>query len=146
MQLFLPSTLTGKCIASTPHILEVETDEVISIQNLKLVLIPTVHFNDGVKPVQVLLTLINLSDDLIQIAKHTVIGTLWLYANDQELQQDFIIYHLNVEKSDTNLSYTSPSAKFICSLAEVKCIEKSILDHTPQSQETQKALDKLCEE
>ena len=41
--------LTGKCIIAAPCMLEVERDEVISIQNLQLVMMPTVHLKDGVE-------------------------------------------------------------------------------------------------
>ena len=91
-----------------------EIDEVIPIPNQKFVMMPTVHLKDKIKPAQVLLTLINLSDEVIQIGKHTITGTLQLKVNDQELQ-DFKIYKLNVEKSDTNLPCAPTSAKFMFS-------------------------------
>ena len=40
----ISTKLTGRCIATSAWILEVEIDEVVSIQNPKLVVIPTVHF------------------------------------------------------------------------------------------------------
>ena len=46
---------------------------------------------------------------------------------------------------DTNLPCTPPSANIVCSPAEVNIHRKVNLDHTPQGQETQQALDK-CEE
>ena len=65
-----------------------------------------------------MLTLMNLSHDVIQIVKHTIMGTFQLYADYQELQ-NFKICHLNVEKSDTTLPCTIPNAKFVHSPAEV---------------------------
>ena len=79
------------------------------------------------------------------IAKHTVIGTLWLYADYQELL-NFDIYHWNMKQSDTTLLYTPSISKFVCSPTEVDLYRKINLDHTPQSPETQQALNELCEE
>ena len=45
-----------------------------------------VHLKDEVEPAQVLLTLINLSKDVIQVTKHTMIRIPWLCADYQELQ------------------------------------------------------------
>ena len=87
----IATKVTGKCIAITPCILEV-----ISIQSPQLVMKPMIHLKDEIEPAQVLLTLINLVDDVIQITKYTMIGNLSLHANDQELQ-DFKICHLSVE-------------------------------------------------
>ena len=47
-------------------------------------MMPTVCLKDEVEPAQVPLTLINLSHDVIQDAKHNLIGSLLLYANYQE--------------------------------------------------------------
>ena len=47
---------------------------------------------------------------------------------------------------DANPPCTPQSAKFVCSPAEVNILRKINLDHTPQSRETQKALNRLCEE
>ena len=69
----MPPTLTGKCYYSM--YIEVEINE-ISIQTPQLVMIPTVHLEVKVKPAQVPLTLKILSDDVIQTAKKTTIGTL----------------------------------------------------------------------
>ena len=75
--------LTGQCIASTPYILDVEINELISMQNTQLVMISTVHLKEEVEPAQVPLTLKMFSDDMLQVDKHTIMGTLWLYVNDQ---------------------------------------------------------------
>ena len=77
-----------------------------------------VYMKKEVYPAKVWLTLINQSWNVIQIAKHTVIGTLQLHVNYQVLK-NFEVYHLNVEECDTALLCTLPSAKFICSPAEV---------------------------
>ena len=79
------------------------------IQNPQLVKLPIFYLKDEIEPAQVLLAPINLSYDVIQIAKHTIMGTLWLYVDYQE-PQNFEICHLNVEKSDTALPCTLPSA------------------------------------
>ena len=76
----IPTKRTGKCDATTPCIFEVDVDEIISIQNLQLITLPTVHLKDEVEPQQVPLTFIKLLYDTVQVAKHTVIGFLWLYA------------------------------------------------------------------
>ena len=53
---------TGKSITTGPCILEMKVDEIITIQNPVLVMLPTVHLKDEVEPGQVLLTqTINLS-------------------------------------------------------------------------------------
>ena len=70
-----PTKVNGKCITGTPCILEVEIDELTTIQNLQLVILPTVHLKDEVEPDQVLLTLTDFPYDAIQIARHTVMGT-----------------------------------------------------------------------
>ena len=43
-------------------------------------MLPPVHLKDEVNPGQVPLTLINLLHKVIQVAKHTIIGWLHLYA------------------------------------------------------------------
>ena len=86
-----------------------------------------------------------MSDNTVQIAKHTITGSFWLYSNDQELQ-DIEIYPLNVEKYDTNLLCTPPSAKFVCSPALVNKHRKINLFYTSQSWETQLALIEVCKE
>ena len=73
----IPTKLTGKCTLYTPCTLEVKI--------VMLVMLPMVHLKDEVEPAQVL-TLINLSYHVIPIAKHTLIRTLQLDANCQELQ------------------------------------------------------------
>ena len=72
-------------------------------------------------------------------------GTLWSYADYQELQK-FEISHLNEERSDTMLPCTLPSVKFICPPAEVNTHRKINLNLTPQSLKTQQALNELYEE
>ena len=67
-----------------------EIDEILSTQNLLLVMISKVHIKAEVKPTQEPLTLIILSDEEIQKTKHTIIGTLPLYDNDEELQDSKI--------------------------------------------------------
>ena len=62
-----------------------EIDEIITIQSPQWVMLPIVHLQDEVDPAQVPLPLINLSHDAIQIDKCTVIGTLQLYVDYQEL-------------------------------------------------------------
>ena len=52
----IPTKLTGKCITATPCVLEVETDEIVRIQNPQLDMLPMVHFKDDIQPAQVLLT------------------------------------------------------------------------------------------
>ena len=55
---------------------------------------------------------------MVCVSKHTVIRVLWLYAYYQELK-DLEIYQLGAEQSDTTLSCTSPSSRFMCLAAEL---------------------------
>ena len=105
----IPTKLTSDYIATTPCTLKMEKDEKITIQNPQLAMLPTVHLKDVVDPAQVLLTLIRLPYDVIQIAKYTVMRTLQLHFDYQEIQ-NFEICYLNVEKSDTTLPCTLLSA------------------------------------
>ena len=57
--------LNSKCITATPCILEVDIDEMVSIQNLKLIMLPMVHLKNKIEPVQVQLTIINSSHNAI---------------------------------------------------------------------------------
>ena len=70
------------------------------------------HLKDEVESANVPSTLINLSDGAIQIAKLTVMGTLWLYVAYQE-PQNFEICYPNVEKCDSTLPFYCPKCK-IC--------------------------------
>ena len=79
------------------------------------------------------------------IGKHTIMGPLWLYANDEELQ-NLKRYHLRIEKSNTNLPHTSQSAKYVCCPAEVNMHRTINLDHITKSEEPQQAFNKFCEE
>ena len=49
-------------------------------------MLPSIHLKDEVEPGQIPLTLINLSHDVIQVTKHILIGSLWLYADYQKMQ------------------------------------------------------------
>ena len=71
-------------------------------------------------------------------------GTFQLNADCQE-QQNFQIFYLSIEKSNIPLPCTPLSAKFACSPTEVNTHSRINLDHTPQSLETQQALNELCE-
>ena len=125
-----PIKLTGKCIATTLCILEVKIDDVIFIQNLQLDKILMAHLRDEVEPTNVLLTLVHLSYDVAQTTRYTLIGTTQIHDTYYKLH-DYEIYNLNVEKSDANLPFTSPSAKFICFPTEVNTHRKINLGHTP---------------
>ena len=57
----IPTKQTFKCVADTPGTLAVKKDEITTIQNPQLAMLPKVHLKGEVKPVQVLLTLVNLS-------------------------------------------------------------------------------------
>ena len=78
-------------------------------------------------------------------AKHTVMGSLQLYADYQELH-NFKLHQLTSKQSDSNLSCRHPSAKFASLSTEVNMQNEINLDHTPQIPQTQKVLDDLCEE
>ena len=52
----IPTELTGKCIATSPCISEVEIREIITIQNPQLVMLAMVHLKDEEEPAQVTLT------------------------------------------------------------------------------------------
>ena len=51
-----PIKLTGGYVITTPCILEVDTNEIITIQNSQLVMLSVIHLKDEVEPVQVPLT------------------------------------------------------------------------------------------
>ena len=72
-------------------------------------------------------------------------GILWLLADYQELQI-FKICYLNAEQSDTALLCTTPSAKICMFMQKLDKHRNINLYHTPQSTETQQALNSLCEE
>ena len=88
-------------------------------------MLPTVHLKGETDPEQVSFTFINLAHDTLQVAKHTVIGSLQLYADCQELQ-DLKIHQLVLEQSVTTLPCPPPSAKFMCSPSEVNTHRKII--------------------
>ena len=52
----IPTKLTGKCITATLCIMEVNTNEIISICNLEVFMLPMVYLKDEMEPAQVLLT------------------------------------------------------------------------------------------
>ena len=72
----IPTEKTGKCITNTPCIFQVEANEIIGVQNSKLVTLPTVHLKSKVKLGQALLTLINLSHNVLYVMKYILLGTL----------------------------------------------------------------------
>ena len=47
----IPTKLTGKCITANPCTLEVEMDEMVSIQNIQLIILLTVHMKDETGPI-----------------------------------------------------------------------------------------------
>ena len=61
----LLTKLTGKCIVTTPFILEMEIVETMTIESSQLFMTPMIHFKDEGEPAQVLLTLVNLSDIVV---------------------------------------------------------------------------------
>ena len=61
-------------------------------------MLPMVHLKDEVDSVQVPTDSYNLLHDAIQIAKHTVIGTLQLCVDYQDLH-NLKICHLKIEKT-----------------------------------------------
>ena len=67
---------------------------------------------------------------MIQTTEHTIIGALQLYVGNQELWH-IELCHLDVAKSDTNLSCTALTAKYVCFPAEVNTQRRISLDHTP---------------
>ena len=68
-------------------------------------MLPTVHLKDEVKPGQTLLTLSNLSHGMMQVLKCTLIGSLQMYTDHQELK-NLEIHQLVAEQSDNILPCT----------------------------------------
>ena len=66
---------------------------------------------------------------MIQVAKYTLIGSLRLTADYQEMQ-NLKIHHLIVNNQNT-IPGSLLSTEFICSLAEANTHRKTNLDHTP---------------
>ena len=46
----VPTKTTGKCTTKTQCIFDMEIDEILGVQNLQLVVLPTVHLQDEVVP------------------------------------------------------------------------------------------------
>ena len=118
----MPTERTGKYNTTTTCIFEIETDEILSIQNPQLIMLPTVHLKDEIEQEQVPITFIDLSPVPIWVAIHTTIESL--HADYQDLQ-GLKILQLVVEQSDTTLCYAPPSAKFVYSVAEVNKYKKN---------------------
>ena len=77
---------------------------------------------DEIEPKQVSLTFIHSSHSTVQVvARHTIIGSLQLYAGYQDLQ-DLELHQLLAEQFGTTLPHTPPSSKCMCSPAEVDTI------------------------
>ena len=97
-------------------------EEIISIQNPQLVMLPTVHLKDKSELEQVPLTFLNLSLDTVWVARHTLILSLHLYVD----YQDCKVLKYTTLVQNTTLPCIQPSAKLVCSPAEVNTHRKSI--------------------
>ena len=109
----IPTKGTGKCTTSTPCIFDVQIDEMIDVQSPKFIMLPTVYLRDKVEPAQVPLTLINLSHDVIWVAKDTWSASFQLYADYHKLQ-NLKIHQLLAEQWNDILPCTQPSTMFVC--------------------------------
>ena len=69
----IPTKRTDKYVANTLCIFQIEIDEIIGIQNSKLVMLPTAYSKGEANPGKIRLTSINLSHNVVQVAKHTII-------------------------------------------------------------------------
>ena len=67
---------------------------------------PTVYSKGKIESDQVPITLINMSNDVIHAEKHTLIGSLKLYADCQEIQK-LKIHQLVVEQQEDVMSCVS---------------------------------------
>ena len=72
----IPMKMTGKGTAKIACIFQVEIDEILGIQQPTVNHVANCSFKGKVEPGQVPLSLINLLHEAIQIAKHTIIGSL----------------------------------------------------------------------
>ena len=127
------------CTANSLHIFQVEINQITGIQNPHFAMLPAVHLKDEVDLWQVPLTLSNLLDEVIQVAKHMMIWSFQVYADYQKLQ-DLEIHQFVVEKSDARLPCTLLNTKSLFYPAEVNRHRMINLDHTLQSPENQQAL------
>ena len=60
-------------------------NEILGVQNPQLFMLPIVHLKDEIKPDHVSVTLLNLSHDVIQVAKHALVRSLKLYMDYPEI-------------------------------------------------------------
>ena len=91
-------------------------------------------------------TLINLSNDLIQLTKHTTVGSFQLCIDYHENSNisDLEVNQVIAEKEGEILACTSQDAKYVCS-TEIDAHRKSNLDSTPLCSETQDVLGKFIQ-
>ena len=109
-------------------------------------MLPTVHLKDEIKLYQVPITLMNLSHDVIWIAKYALIGSLKLYAYSQEIQT--ITKNINLlwsKKKDTFTLYAT-QCQILCFHAKVNTYRNINLDLTIQWSDPQQALYEMWEE
>ena len=101
----------------------------MGIQNPKSVILPTVHLKGKTEQHQVHMTLMKLSNDVLQVVKHALSGYSILYPDHQEIQTPKI-HQLVAEQKEDTLPHTPMSTKCVCCLAEVNTQRKMSLDHT----------------
>ena len=108
---------TGKYILSTPCIYEVKINEIMVVQKSQLVMLPIVYLKSKDETDQVSVTLINLSNDEMNLAKCGLDGTLKFYADYEEIQ-NLKFHQLVAEQQTDMLPCTPPDTKPVCSPGE----------------------------
>ena len=71
----------GMCTMSTLCISELKIKGIMVFQDPQLVMLKIVHLKSKVESNQVLITLINLSNDTMHITRHILVRSLRLYTN-----------------------------------------------------------------
>ena len=72
----LPIRQPGTCIPSLPCINEVQAHKILVTKNMQLVILPTLHLKNEIKPDYKLITFVNLRNDQLQLTKHIPIESI----------------------------------------------------------------------
>ena len=111
----------------------------------QVVMLPTVHLKGEIELDWMPVTLVNLSNDVIHVAKCDLVGYLKLRADYHKIQY-LKIHQLVVEQQEDVLPCTQPSASFLYSPSQVNTHREINSEYSPPYSEVQQVLDKLIEE
>ena len=123
---------TGTWMASTPCMYEVQANEILVIPHVQLVMIPIMHLKNEIEPDHIPVTSVNLLNDPVQLLQYIPIGSLQLYTEHQDEQNNFDI-EINqtiTEKEKDTSPCTPQDAKFLCSPAKVDAHRELKLEST----------------